>query len=54
MRGVFQNITDNLKMNGKFVSTILNGREVIFEQVENAKEAKTIDSSLFQLNHHHK
>jgi hypothetical protein len=32
---------------------ILNGREVIFEQVENAKEAKTIDSSLFQLNHHY-
>jgi hypothetical protein len=32
---------------------IVNGQKVIFEQVESGKESKTIDSSLFKLNHHY-
>jgi hypothetical protein len=42
IRGIFQNITDNLKMNGKFVSTILNGRKV-FEKLLKEKEIEGKD-----------
>jgi len=37
LRGVFQNITDNLKMNGKYVSTMLNGKKV-FDKLSKEKE----------------
>jgi len=42
LRGIFQNISDNLKMNGKYVCTILNGRKV-FEKLLKQNQIEGID-----------